>query len=110
MFLVINLLGISVNVIFLVALIAGVMLCKKQSFTEGFYFFIIMIIVQLHSFVSPLYMNAIFENFQSNRISLGQFIILISYIDKFILAIAFILLVFGLFRRGQLNKSSKLSE
>ncbi len=103
MFLIINSIGIIIGAIYLISLIVGLIICRKQLFTEGFYFFLIMIISQVHSFFAPLYTNIVIDHYQKNGASggltLGQFVISISYMDTLINSIAFLILVIGFYRR-----------
>ncbi len=88
--------------IFLLTLIVGMVISRKKSFSEGFYFFLIMILSQVHSYVLPFYTNSLFDYYQRNigsEVTLGEVFILISYIDKLIAAVAFVILVIGIFKR-----------
>lgn len=108
------------NIVLLALLVFGLVLCKKHSFSEGFYFFLILIISKIYPFIysftiSPLIKNYI-DNFDySNNtlpmgMTMGEMITIIAYINRSILLFielsAYIFLVVGLFRLWNTKKNS----
>lgn len=94
----------SILIIFLFLLFFGLFQCRKNSFSAGFYFFLILIVTQILTFV----IQPLIGFYVNNRddvpfgITMGEFTALIlgvSYMIETILKmIAFTILIIGLYR------------
>lgn len=95
---------IAVTVIFSALLIFGLILCRKYNFTAGFYFFLILIVLQILSYIYPPFINkyidSLVESHSPPQISMtiGEIIAWLSLLPKIIEVIAFCFLVVGLYR------------
>lgn len=94
-----SVIGFLIFLIFVALLTVGLVQCKKNSFMPGFYFFLVMMIGQIYSWISPFFIRGFFERDTStNGMSLGEWFILFSYIPRVIDVIALGFLVVGLYR------------
>lgn len=101
----------SLSVLFLVLLIFGLVQCRKHSFVSGFYFFLILIIGKIYSYLIPPILNKYIESFHLNGTSppmgmtIGEMVSLIFIISRsletIIMIIAFSFLIIGLYRMWQ---------
>ncbi|XID94877.1 hypothetical protein ACF3MZ_10315 [Paenibacillaceae bacterium WGS1546] len=101
---------VILQVSLLMTFIMGMIICKKKSFMEGFYFFLIMIVSQIHSlFLAPQYTKRILDNYVVNPapadLSLGQIMALLSYIHPILQLVAVSILVSGLYKRWSRTRS-----
>lgn len=99
-------------VLFSALLIFGLIQCKKHSFSGGFYFFLLLIIGKLYSFIFSFLISPIIKNYVDSMahaaepplmgMTLGELVAWISYTNhsiKHIIEIsAYSFLVFGLYR------------
>lgn len=77
--------------------------CRKHSFTAGFYFFLLWIFYQIYSFIAPIYISRFIDShLRENNplwgLTLGDLMVLISFIPRIIELVAFGILVLGLYR------------
>jgi hypothetical protein len=102
--------GIVISIIMIVLFIFGLWLSKRLSFNGGFYFFLLLIVHEIYSFVSPILIrnyidHLVIENkYPIMGMTLGELVVLFSLIPKIIVMIAFICLIYGL-RKFFINKS-----
>jgi hypothetical protein len=96
-------------VVFAALLIVGLILCKKHSFSGGFYFFLFIIIDKIYSLIYSMAAPPLIKNYVDHAttplpmgMTLGGSIALISYannsIEYIFKIIAFSFLVIGLYR------------
>lgn len=100
MFELLGVLGVIVGIVYAAALVFGIIFCWRLSFKEGFSCFLILSIIRLNQLLSPLYMDSLIE---SNRnlpdgLTIGMIFGLYSSLIYFLEALAFILLIWGLYR------------
>jgi hypothetical protein len=104
-----NALVIVAIIAYLLILIAGLYFCKKTRFTEGVYFFLIMIIFQVCSYFVPFYTGKLLDYYQQNNaqipggMSIGELIASYSIIGYTLKVIPFLILVIGLYRLWKTN-------
>ncbi len=97
--------GFTLFLVIAAILIVGLVQCKKHSFMPGFYFFAIMMISQIYSWISPYFTRIFLENRMSSfrvnpgdMMSIGQWVSVLALIPRVIEVIALAILVFGLYR------------
>lgn len=90
---------------FLAVLVIGLILSKKHNFKAGFYFFLILIIDE---YVLQYLRYYFIDTFVANRsqgaagmMTIGEIVVLVSYIPKLLEIVAFSILIVGLFRMWQ---------
>ena len=90
-----------INLIFIGLLIFGLIQSKKHSFLAGFYSFLILLFLQLYSFIVPYTIKPLFDNMSEPPFgkSIGEFLAIISLIPKTLNLIAFSILIIGLYQR-----------
>ncbi|TCZ79365.1 hypothetical protein E0485_05755 [Paenibacillus albiflavus] len=97
--------GIIASIAYLLILTLGLYLCKKNKFTEGFYFFLFLIIFQISSYFLPNFIGKLIDYYQGNKsqvpigMTIGEFVAFLSYIGLIIKSLPFFILVIGLYRR-----------
>jgi len=100
----ISIMSISITFIFSVLFIFGLILCRKHSFTEGFYFFLILIVHLIFPyFYSPFIQKYIDSLVGSNNsppmgMTIGELLAWFTLLPRMIEIIAFSFLVVGLYR------------
>jgi hypothetical protein len=105
----IGVLHIILQFLIFLILAIGLVQCKKASFKEGVYFFLILLFHQLNSFFAAMYIDFVYLSFMklSTGITYGEFTRLSFFINQLILCIAFVFLVFGIRRQWyKYNKSN----
>jgi hypothetical protein len=104
-----NVIGIIAGVVYLLILILGIYICKKNKFIEGIYFFSILIIFQVCSYFIPFYTNKLFDYYLRNSeqipggMSIGELLTIYSIIGIVVRTIPFLILVYGLYRRWKIG-------
>jgi len=98
----INVIFIFLSVFYLILLIFGLVLCRKHSFTPGFYFFLILIILRLSPYIySPLVHNYIDHIMNNGKIpmdmTIGEILAWFNLIPQIVEIIAYSILVIGLY-------------
>lgn len=97
----IELLAGLVQVLYIVALVAGAVICVRQKFMAGIYFFLILFVVDISKYV---YTPAIEHWIENGRrlvggLTVGETAVVISIIINLLKVAAFFILVIGLYRR-----------
>jgi hypothetical protein len=103
-------------IVFSALLLFGLIQCKKQSFSGGFYFFLFMIIDKIYSLIYSMAAPPLIKNFVDHAtnplpagMTLGGVIALISYanysIDYIFMIIAFSFLIIGMYRMWKIKSS-----
>ncbi|WP_156291323.1 hypothetical protein [Oceanobacillus salinisoli] len=106
---VIGIAGVMISILMFVLFIIGLWLSKINSFKHGVYFFLLLIIHEVYSFIAPPLIQKYIDMLMTeNKIpimgmTLGEFVAFLSYIPKIIVLIAFICLIFGLRRLWNLK-------
>lgn len=106
----ISIIGVIANIGFILVLIMGLYLCRKFTFTEGYYFFLMMIVSFIISYSYPIYINTYFDSIVesiNNVMTIGQFLALTSTIGLIFKAVAFFILVIGILRKWKGKKDHK---
>lgn len=104
---------ILVTVLFSALLIFGLILCRKYTFTAGFYFFLILIINQISSYIYPPFFNKYIDSLVESHtplpmsMTIGEILVWFSLLPKIIEVIAFCFLVVGLYRMWKYKKIKK---
>jgi len=99
-----SIVNILLAVIISVLFIFGLIQCRKHSFTAGFYFFLILIVHMISSYIYPFYTSSYIDSFIGGNISppmgltIGELVAWFSIIPRIIEVIAFSFLVVGLYR------------
>jgi hypothetical protein len=95
-----ELLGNTVQFVFLALLILGSVQCRRHSFVFGFYFFLILIISRLYPYISHVFLRNYFDSnvVPPMGLSLGEMFFWHSLIPRILEVIAFVIFVFGLNR------------
>ena len=93
-----NIMLTSLFVIYLAFLIFGLILCRKHSFTAGFYFFLIIIIHQLLPYIYYPFVNNYIDSFSRGNTPIGEIVASFSIFPRILEVIAFSFLVVGLYR------------
>ncbi|WP_258199499.1 hypothetical protein [Paenibacillus endoradicis] len=99
----VNTVSILLAAIFLALLIFGLIQCRKHSFTAGFYFFLFLIVLQISPYIySPFISKYIDDSFTNGNtpmgMTIGELVAWFTLLPSIIEVIAFIFLVFGLYR------------
>ena len=112
-----NMAGITeiiISIFLLVLLVIGLWYSKMHSFKAGVYFFLLLIIHEIYSFISPPLIQNYIENLitENNEPllgnTIGEFTALLSLIPQMILLAAFLCLIVGLRGLwGSKNKAAK---
>ncbi|WP_141395202.1 MULTISPECIES: hypothetical protein [Bacillus] len=89
--------------------IIGVIISKKNSFKAGVYSFLLLLINQIYGLIAPYIMNSMIDNYEPTKMTLGEFVSLLSLIPKTIELIAITLLVIGLYKIWAVNKQTYTS-
>jgi len=102
--------------LFLILLIIGLILCRKHLFTAGFYFFLILILNKVLSFIYSAYIAKYIDSLhESNKqpplgMTIGELVSWFSLIPTIIELIAFAILIIGLYTlwksKAQSSKSA----
>ncbi len=106
---IIGFLAIFVSIFILCLIVFGLILCRKNHFKEGFYFFLMIFFLKIYDFIAPFTISRFIDSYNVNRTSLplrmtfGEMIALLSFIPRAIEIIAFIFLVVGLYRIWKSN-------
>lgn len=81
--------------------IAGSMICQKRAFREGATFFRLMLIWKGVQIAIPLFVdNWLYDNVsRDSAITIGQWIVIISWLQKLIIIAAFYILIKGIYKR-----------
>ncbi|WP_188995681.1 hypothetical protein [Paenibacillus nasutitermitis] len=104
-----NMMSISLTVIYLALFLFGLIQCRKYSFIAGFYFFLILIVHQISPYVySPFIRNYMDSLIESNTpppfgMTLGELVAGFSLLPRIIEIIAFSFLIVGLYRMWKSN-------
>lgn len=112
---VIGITGIILSVLLIVLFLIGFWKSKNHSFKEGVYFFLLLIIHEIYSYISPSLIQSYIDKITSENkdlvlgLSIGELVVILSLIPKMILLAAFIFLVYGL-RRMWNSKNTPPSE
>ncbi len=87
----INAISLLIDLIFLGLLVFGLIQSKKSSFLAGFYCFIILLFLQLYSFIFPYMIKPLIDNMSEPPfgISISEFIAILNLIPKTLNLIAF---------------------
>lgn len=99
-----TLVSILVAVILLGLFILGLIQCRKHSFTAGYYFFLILLVHTISSYIYPLFISSYIDSFAEGStappmgITVGELVAWFSIIPRIIEIIAFSILVIGLYR------------
>lgn len=102
-----GLINIVLNVLLMALLVFGLVQCKKHSFMAGFYFFLILIVNQIAPYLYRNYMYTLIERDTSPPmgLSIGELVMWLSLISRFIEVVAFSFIVIGLFRLWKSKKT-----
>jgi len=101
---VIGITGIILSVLLMVLFLIGFWKSKNHSFKEGAYFFLLLIIHEIYLYISPSLIQSFIEKIINKNkdlvlgLSIGELVVILSFIPKMILLAAFIFLVYGLRR------------
>ncbi|MDQ0164718.1 hypothetical protein [Bacillus horti] len=93
--------------------IAGVIVCWRIGFRGGFYFFLILSIVELYNSISPLFISGFIDSAANNlphSITFGEFVAFITYVPMGIQAIAYLILIISLYKAFTNKKVFKKKE
>jgi len=96
-----SIVSILLTVILSGLFILGLILCRKHSFTAGFYFFLILLVHLILTYIYPHFIRRYIDSIAGTPpmgMTIGEFIAWMSMIPRIIEAIAFIVLVVGLYR------------
>ena len=99
-----NIVNILLAVITSVLFLFGLIQCKKHSFTAGFYFFLILIVYMISSYIYPPFISSYIDSFVEGNTSppmgltIGELVAWFNIIPKIIEVIAFSFLVVRLYR------------
>lgn len=95
--------GLIVSILLLILFIIGLRYSKIHSFKPGIYFFLLLVVYEIYSFVSPpLIQNYIDNLLAENKeplmmgMTIGEFVALLSLIPKVLLFAAFLFLIVGI--------------
>lgn len=99
------------TVLFLAFLFLGLVLCRKNSFKEGFYFFLILIVHKISTYFYIPLLNTFTDSIVTGRYSLpmgmtiGEFVSWWTLFPIIINLFAFGILIFGLYKlwRNKIN-------
>lgn len=97
-------LGILFSITIFILLFIGLWISRKKSFKPGVYFFVLLIIHQIYSYIAPQFIRNYIDKVASENIGLwfdmtiGQLVAWFSLIPKTIELAAFIFLVAGLYQ------------
>ncbi len=94
-------LGTIAGIAYAAALMFGIIFCWRASFIEGFACFLILFLIRINVYLSPLYMESWLENAGSIRpdgLSTGMIFALYSSLLWIVEALAIIWLIWGLYR------------
>lgn len=100
-----SLLSLITPISFFAVLIIGLVLSKKYAFRAGFYFFLILLLLELSSIVFSAWFSVYLEKLNAGELelpfnmSIGEFVALRSYIPLLIKAGAFLILVLGIHKK-----------
>ncbi|MCT8140255.1 hypothetical protein H1D32_22670 [Anaerobacillus sp. CMMVII] len=86
---------------FLRLLVFGLIQSKKSSFLAGFYSFLILLFLQLYSFIFPHTIKPLIDNMSEPPFgkSISEFVAILNLIPKTVNLIAFSILIIGLYKR-----------
>ncbi|MCQ6564119.1 hypothetical protein [Paenibacillus mendelii] len=100
----ISIMIIFLKIIFLFLLIFGLLQCRKYSFTAGFYFFLILTVHEISSYIYPPFINKYIHSLAGGNtpppmgMNIGELVAWFSLLPRIIEVIAFSVLVVGLYR------------
>lgn len=101
--------GIIISVLIFILFIIGLWNSKIHSFKPGIYFFLLLIIHEIYSWISPPFIRNCIDTLISEHkdpilgMTIGEFVAFLSLIPKMIILAAFICLIFGLRRLWKLK-------
>jgi len=87
-----------VYVIYYAAFVIGAIFCKKQKFTEGFVFFVMLLVTQILSFLIGRSMDQIQDTYNSSYLTFGELVTIFTYTWQLLEMTAFIILAYGCYR------------
>ena len=99
-----SIVSVSLAVIISGLFIFGLIQCRKHSFTAGSYFFLILLVHMILSYIYPLFIRRYIDSFVGGNTSppmgmtIGELVAWFSIIPRIIEVIAFSFLVVGLYR------------
>ncbi|GGA60038.1 hypothetical protein [Ornithinibacillus halotolerans] len=94
--------GIVISILMIILLLIGLWSSKLHSFIGGVFFFLLLIIHEVYSFISPLLIRNYIDTLSiANKeplfgMTIGELVLTLSLIPKLIVLAAFICLIFGL--------------
>ncbi|MGJ9458468.1 hypothetical protein [Oceanobacillus sp. CF4.6] len=109
---IIGIAGIMISILMIILFVIGLWNSKIHSFNAGVYFFLLLIIHEIYSFVAPpLIQDYVDKLIAENKkpmmgMTIGELVASLSLIPKMILLLAFICLIYGLRRLWKLKSTS----
>lgn len=94
--------GLIFNILLPVLLVIGLIYSKINSFKPGFYFFLLLIIHEVYSSVSPFFTRNYIDNIAEGHkepfmgMTIGEFFVFLSLIPEVLLFTAFLFLITGI--------------